>query len=259
MKNRFEGKVAIVTGGASGIGKATVKILVEEGAKVTVADMNQEALDAVKKEYADAVLTLKVDVSKEEEVKNMVSETVKAFGKLDILHNNAGIGGFNLIPDTTLEEWRKVFAIDVDGVFLGCKYAIPEFIKGGGGVIVNTASISGLGADYAMASYNAAKAAVINLTKIVANDHGSDNIRCNAVCPGPIETPLLKDALTDDVLQQYHDAIPSGRIGQPEEIATVVAFLASDDASFVNGTTIVADGGLMAKTGQPPIAKAFLK
>lgn len=259
MKNRFEGKVAIVTGGASGIGKATVKILVEEGAKVTVADMNQDALDAVKAEYADAVLALKVDVSKEEDVKNMVAETVKSFGKLDILHNNAGIGGFNLIPDTTLEDWRKVFAIDVDGVFIGCKYAIPEFIKGGGGVIVNTASISGLGADYAMASYNAAKAAVINLTRIVANDHGADNIRCNAVCPGPIETPLLKDALTDDVLKQYHDAIPSGRIGQPEEIATVVAFLASDDASFVNGTTVVADGGLMAKTGQPPIAKAFLK
>jgi len=259
MRNRFEGKVAIVTGGASGIGKSTVKILVEEGAKVTVADMNQDALDAVKAEYTDAVLTLKVDVSKEEDVKNMVAETVKSFGKLDILHNNAGIGGFNLIADTTLEDWRKVFAIDVDGVFLGCKYAIPEFIKGGGGVIVNTASISGLGADYAMASYNAAKAAVINLTRIVANDHGADNIRCNAVCPGPIETPLLKDALTDDVLQQYHDAIPSGRIGQPEEIATVVAFLASDDASFVNGTTVVADGGLMAKTGQPPIAKAFLK
>ncbi|MDV6170405.1 SDR family oxidoreductase [Flavobacterium sp. DG1-102-2] len=259
MKNRFEGKVAIVTGGASGIGKATVKILVEEGAKVTVADMDDKGLAAIKSEYGDAVHAIKVDVSKEEDVKNMVIETVEVFGKLDILHNNAGIGGFNLIPDTTLEDWRKVFAIDVDGVFLGCKYAIPEFIKGGGGVIVNTASISGLGADYAMASYNAAKAAVINLTRIVANDHGGDNIRCNAVCPGPIETPLLKGALTDDVLQQYNDVIPSGRIGQPEEIATVVAFLASDDASFVNGTTIVADGGLMAKTGQPPIAKAFLK
>jgi meso-butanediol dehydrogenase/(S,S)-butanediol dehydrogenase/diacetyl reductase len=259
MKNRFEGKVAIVTGGASGIGKATVKILVEEGAKVTVADMDDKGLEAMKAAYADAVHIIKVDVSKEEDVKKMVAETVATFGRLDILHNNAGIGGFSLIPDTTLEDWRKVFSIDVDGVFLGCKYAIPELKKVGGGVIVNTASISGLGADYAMASYNAAKAAVINLTRIVANDHGADNIRCNAVCPGPIETPLLKGALTDEVLQQYHDAIPAGRIGQPEEIATVVAFLASDEASFVNGTTIVADGGLMAKTGQPPIAKAFLK
>ena len=258
MKNRFEGKVAIVTGGASGIGKASVKIFVEEGAKVTVADMNDEALNAVKQEYGDAVLTLKVDVSNEEDVKNMVAKTVEAFGKLDILHNNAGIGGFGLIPDTSLEDWRKVFAIDVDGVFLGCKYAIPQFKKQGGGIIVNTASISGLGADYAMASYNSAKAAVINLTKIVANDHGADNIRCNAVCPGPIETPLLKGALTDDVLKQYHDAIPAGRIGKPEEIATVVAFLASDDASYVNGTIIIADGGLQAVTGQPPIAKAFL-
>ncbi|PZR19731.1 MAG: 3-oxoacyl-ACP reductase [Flavobacterium psychrophilum] len=258
MKNRFEGKVAIVTGGASGIGKATVKILVEEGAKVTVADMNQDALDAVKKEYGDNVLTLKVDVSNEEDVKNMVSETVKTFGKLDILHNNAGIGGYSLIPNMDLAEWRKVFSIDLDGVMLGSKYAIPELKKTKGN-IVNTASISGLGADYGMGSYNAAKAAVINLTRIVANDHGEDGIRCNAVCPGPIATPLAKDVFTDDVIKAYAEAIPAGRIGQPEEIATVVAFLASDDASFVNGTTVVADGGLMAKTGQPPIAKAYLK
>lgn len=258
MKNRFEGKVAIVTGGASGIGKATVKILVEEGAKVTVADMNQDALDAVKKEYGNNVLTLKVDVSNEENVKNMVAETVKTFGKLDILHNNAGIGGYSLIPNMDLAEWRKVFSIDLDGVMLGSKYAIPELKKTKGN-IVNTASISGLGADYGMGSYNAAKAAVINLTRIIANDHGEDGIRCNAVCPGPIATPLAKDVFTDDVIKAYSEAIPAGRIGQPEEIATVVAFLASDDASFVNGTTVVADGGLMAKTGQPPIAKAYLK
>lgn len=258
MKNRFEGKVAIVTGGASGIGKATVKILVEEGAKVTVADMDDKGLEAIKAEYADAVLTLKVDVSKEEDVKNMVAETVKAFGKLDILHNNAGIGGYSLTPTTDLAEWRKVFSIDLDGVMLGCKYAIPELKKTKGN-IVNTASISGLGADYGMGSYNAAKAAVINLTRVIANDHGEDGIRSNAVCPGPIATPLAKEVFTEDVIKAYAEAIPAGRIGQPEEIATVVAFLASDDASFVNGTTIVADGGLMAKTGQPPIAKAFLK
>ncbi|KOS06345.1 hypothetical protein AM493_10105 [Flavobacterium akiainvivens] len=258
MKNRFEGKVAIVTGGASGIGKATVKIFIEEGAKVTVADMDEAGLKAMKDQYGDAVLTIKVDVSSEEDVKKMVEDTVTAFGRLDILHNNAGIGGFALIPDMKLEDWRKVFAIDADGVFLGCKYAIPVMKKQGGGSIVNTASISGLGADYAMASYNAAKAAVINLTRIVANDHGPDKIRCNAVCPGPIETPLLKAALTDDILQAYHDAIPAGRVGKPEEIATVVAFLASDESSYVNGTTIVADGGLMAKTGQPPIAKKLM-
>lgn len=258
MKKRFEGKVAIVTGGASGIGKATVKVLLEDGAKVTVADMDQKGLDAMKQEYGDAVHTVKVDVSDEAQVKNMIEETVRTFGRLDILHNNAGIGGYSRIPDMDLAEWRKVLSIDLDGVMLGCKYAIPELKKTKGN-IVNTASISGLGADYGMGSYNAAKAALINLTRIIANDHGEDGIRCNAVCPGPIATPLAKDVFTDDVLKAYHEAIPLGRIGQPEEIATVVAFLASDDASFVNGTTIVADGGLMAKTGQPPIAKAFLK
>lgn len=255
---RFENKVAIVTGGASGIGKATVKILVDEGAKVAVADMNDDNLKAIAAEFGENVITLKTDVSKEEDVKNMVAQTVSAFGRLDILHNNAGIGGFKLVPDMSLEEWHKVFAIDLDGVFLGCKYAIPEMKKVGGGVIVNTASISGLAADYAMASYNAAKAAVINLTRVIACDHGEDKIRCNAVCPGPIETPLLKDALNKEVLQAYHDAIPAGRVGTPEEIANVVAFLASDESAYVNGTTIVADGGLMAKTGQPPIAKAYL-
>lgn len=258
MKNRFENKVAIVTGGASGIGKETVKVLVEEGAKVTIADMDEKALEEMSKLYAEKVLTLKVDVSKHEEVAEMVKKTVEKFGKLDILHNNAGIGGFGLIPDLKIEDWRKVMSIDLDGVFFGCKYAIPEMKKNGGGVIVNTASISGLGADYAMASYNAAKAAVINLTRIIANDHGVDNIRANAVCPGPIATPLLNDALDEKNLKEYQESIPLQRIGQPEEIAKVVAFLASEESSYVNGTTIVADGGLMAKTGQPPIAKAFL-
>lgn len=260
MKNRFEGKVAIITGGASGIGLATVDLFVKEGAKVTVADMNKEALDKVKDKYGDSVLTLIVDVSKPEDVQAMVQKTVAQFGKLDILHNNAGIGGFGLIPDIDFDEWKKVFAIDLDGVFLGCKYAIPEFKKNGGGVIVNTASISGLGADYAMASYNAAKAAVINLTRIVANDHGADNIRANAVCPGPIATPLLNEALKDkSITDAYNEAIPVGRVGTPEDIANVVAFLASDESAFVNGTIIVADGGLGAKTGQPPIAKTFLE
>lgn len=259
MKKRFEGKVAIVTGGASGIGKATVKLFVEEGAKVTIADLNEEDLSAEKKHYGDSVITVKTDVSNEADVKKMVEETVNAFGRLDILHNNAGIGGFSLVPDMDLEEWHKVMKVDLDGVFLGCKYAIPAMKKSGGGSIVNTASISGMAADYAMASYNAAKAAVINLTRVIANDHGADNIRSNAVCPGPIETPLLKEALSDEIMSAYKKAIPAGRIGKPEDIANVVAFLASDDSSFVNGTTIVADGGLLAKTGQPPIAKEFME
>lgn len=258
MKNRFENKVAIVTGGASGIGKATVKLLVAEGAKVAIADMDEKHLADAKQTFGDAVITLKTDVSSEADVKDMVAQTVKAFGRLDILHNNAGIGGFGLIPDTSLEEWRKLINIDLDGVFLGCKYAIPEMKKQGGGVIVNTASISGLGADYAMGSYNAAKAAVINLTRIIANDHGADSIRCNAVCPGPIQTPLLEGALSDSILKSYKEAIPAGRLGTPEDIANVVAFLASDDSAYVNGTTIVADGGLSAKTGQPPIAKELM-
>lgn len=220
--------------------------------------MNDDTLKAAKEEFGENVITLKVDVSKPEEVEKMVADTVKAFGKLDILHNNAGIGGFGLLADIAFDDWKKVLSVDLDGVFLGCKYAIPEMKKNGGGVIVNTASISGLGADYAMGSYNAAKAAVINLTRIVANDYGDANIRCNAVCPGPIATPLAKDAFSGKILEEYQQRIPLGRVGQPEEIASVVAFLASDDSSYVNGTTIVADGGLMGKTHQPDIAKSLM-
>lgn len=257
---RLENKVAIVTGGASGIGEATVRLFLEEGCKVTVADVNQEALDAMSNEYGESVLTLTVDVSKPKEVESMIQKTVAHFGKLDILHNNAGIGGFGLVPDITVEEWKKVFSIDVEGVFYGCKYAIPEMIKNGGGIIVNTASISGLGAEYAMATYNATKGAVINFTRTLANDHGGDNIRANAVCPGPIATPLLNAAIEDkNILKAYQEIIPSGRIGKPEEIAKVVLFLASDESSYVNGTTIVADGGIMARTGQPDIAKKFME
>ena len=257
---KLENKVAIITGGASGIGEATVKLFIEEGCKVTVADIDQDALDSIAEEHGDKVFVLKVDVSDPKEVEGMVQKTVAHFGKLDILHNNAGIGGFGLVPDITSEEWHKVFSIDVDGVFYGCKYAIPEMKKNGGGAIINTASISGMGADYAMPSYNASKGAVINLTRTLANDHGEDNIRVNAVCPGPVATPLLNIAVEDeDILKAYQKVIPSGRIGKPEEIAKVLLFLASDDSSYVNGTTIVADGGLMARTGQPDIARKFME
>jgi meso-butanediol dehydrogenase/(S,S)-butanediol dehydrogenase/diacetyl reductase len=259
MKNRFENKVAIVTGGASGIGKETVKILVEEGAMVTVADMNEKGLDEMKAIYGDKILTLKVDVSNHEDVESMVKKTVSQFGKLDILHNNAGVGGVGLLPQMDVNYWKKVMAVDLDSVFYGCKYAIPEMKKNGGGVIVNTASVSGLGSDYGLASYNAAKGAVINLTRAVALDHGVDNIRCNAVCPGTIATPLINAALSETILDFYKERVPLGRIGQADEIAKVIAFLASDESSYVNGTTIVADGGLMSRTGQPDFARPLIE
>lgn len=254
---RFEGKIAVVTGGASGIGLATVQRLHREGATIVIADVNGAAGAAVVAELGpQRCLYQHTDVASWDEIQTLMARTVEAFGGLDILFNNAGVGAFGATPDLSVEDWRRVIDIDLNAVFYGCKAAIPLMRERGGGVIVNTASASGLAADYSFTAYNAAKAGVINYTRAVAIDHAREGIRANCVCPGPVYTPII--AAVDDmpgVRAVWDDCVPMGRFARPEEIAAVVAFLASDDASYLTGAAIPVDGGLTAHTGQPNLPR----
>lgn len=247
--NRFTDKVALITGGGSGIGAATARIMAREGAHVVVVDLSETAARGVADEIGGTAMV--VDVSQRAEVERAVSDTVKAHGRIDILVNNAGIGCFGKTPDLDPETWDRVLAIDLNAVFYACRAAIPH-MPAPGGAIVNTASISGMGGDYSFSAYNAAKGAVINYTRSLAVDHAREGIRVNALCPGLIATPLTSGATDIPGLEAYwHDTIPMGRAGRPEEMAEVIAFLASDAASYVTGSIVVADGGQTAWTGQP--------
>ena len=253
---RFAGKVAVITGGASGIGLATARRLHGEGAAVVIADLSDEAGAAAAAELGDRAVYQHADVADYDQVEALMGRAVQAFGGLDIVFNNAGIGSFAAAPDLALEEWRRVIDIDLSGVFYGCKAAIPHLRARGGGAIVNTASISGMGGDFSFAAYNAAKGGVINLTRAVAIDHAREGIRVNAVCPGPVDTPIIAGLdQFQGVRQVWNEAVPMGRFAQPEEIAAVVAFLASDDASYLTGAIVPVDGGVTAHTGQPNLPR----
>jgi len=256
---KLGGKVAVITGGASGIGAAAARLFVAEGARVVIGDLNAgagralaDALNAAARETV--AVFLETDVARLQDVEALVAAAERDFGRLDILFNNAGIGSFGDTVTLDVAQWKQVIDVDLNGVFHGCKAAIPAMRRAGGGAIVNTASISGIGADYGFAAYNAAKAAVINYTRTVALDHAAENIRCNAVCPGWIDTPLTEATSgIEPLARAWREAIPMRRAGNPEEIARVALFLASDEASYVTGTTVVADGGLTASNGQPNI------
>ncbi|MDK8643381.1 SDR family NAD(P)-dependent oxidoreductase [Niallia taxi] len=243
----LQDKVAIVTGGASGIGLATVKAFLDKGAKVVLADYNAEAGAAVEKELKETyenVLFVKANVAEESEVENLVAEAVKHFGKLDIIFNNAGVGVQKPTHELTAEEYKRVIAINQDGVFYGAKYAIREMLKTGGGSIISTSSILGSVGEPTSIPYAASKGAVNQITKSLALEYADRNIRVNAVAPGFIESGMVsKEALGDfyDGLVAKH---PIGRLGNPEEIAHAVVFLAEND--FVTGTTIFVDGGYTA-------------
>lgn len=240
-------KVAIVTGAASGIGRATATAFAQKGAKVVIADYNEEggkaAAEELKAKGAD-VLFIKVDVSKEESVKNLVEETVKHFGKLDIMYNNAGVGTQGFTHELTYEEYRKVISVNQDGVFFGSKYAIREMLKTGG-VIVNTASILGSVGEPTAFAYNASKGAVNMMTKSLALQYAKDGIRVNAVAPGYVETGMVNKENLGAFYEGLVKLHPIGRLGKPEEIAHAVVFLVEND--FVTGTTILVDGGYTAQ------------
>lgn len=241
-------KVAIVTGGASGIGLATVKAFLDKGAKVVIADYNEQAGKAVEQDLSKGSsnpIFIYVNAAEEKSVENLVSETVKRFGRVDIMVNNAGIGVLAKTHELTFEEYNKVISINQNGVFFGAKYAIREMLKTGGGSIVNTASILGHVGEAGAFAYNASKGAVNILTKSLALEYADQNIRVNAVCPGYVESGMVnKEALGDfyDGLVARH---PIGRLGQPEEIAHGIVFLCENE--FVTGCSLLIDGGYTAQ------------
>jgi len=221
-----------------------------------LGDIDAQGGDALANELGENAAFRATDVRDRAQVEALTAEAVDRFGRLDVLFNNAGSGALGQTPDIDPEQWLDLFDLDVHSVFYGCRAAIPQMRKTGGGVIVNTASISGLAADPGLATYNAAKGAVVNYTRSLAVDHARDGIRVNAVCPGPVETPLLLPALgLPGVREEYAKLIPMGRIAEPDEIAGAVLFLASDDASFMTGAMLVIDGGVTAATGQPSFTR----
>jgi len=243
----LENKVAIITGGASGIGKACAELFVKEGAKVCIADLNEELGNNAAAELGENAMFLKADSSSAEDNKMIVQKTVEKFGALHIAVNNAGIGGeANKIADLSLEGWKKVIDINLNGVFYGMHYQIPE-IKKNGGSIVNMASILGSVGFANSSAYVAAKHGVVGLTKTAAWEYGTDNVRINAVGPGFIKTPLVDNALDADTLKFLESQHAFQRLGDPNEVAELVLWLASDKSSFATGTYYPIDGGYLAK------------
>ncbi len=244
---RFDGKVAIVTGGSNGIGAAVAARLVADGARVMIADISPPA------QTGDSIDFIKTDAASAQAVADLVDATHRKWGRLDILVNNAGIGALAETPDMAEELWDAVFAINTKAIYLFCKYAIP-LLRQNGGAIINIASISGLAGDYGMGAYNATKGAVINYTRSLALDCARDGIRVNALCPGLIETAMTELTVARPADRDaWLTPIPLGRMGRPEEMANVVAFLASDEASYMTGSIVTADGGITAHTGQPNV------
>lgn len=244
-------KVAIVTGGASGIGKAITELFVRAGGKVVIADVKEEAGRAASKEYGDAAYFFRLDITDEDGWQDAIATTLATFGRLDILVNNAGIfgGGGSQDPEAvTLAEWRTVNSVNVEGVVLGCKYAIPAMRQSGGGSIINLSSIAGVQGTPNHTAYGASKAAVHQYTKSVALYCGKkgDKIRCNAIHPGYIDTPILDAAFSQEEKAARRTRIPVQEFGAPEDVARAVLFLASDAANYVTGTSLFVDGGVNA-------------
>ena len=243
---RLDGRVALITGAGSGIGRATAILLANEGARVTVADRvpagGRKTVRMINEAGGEAIF-IKANVSKSAEVQRMIETTLGTYGRLDILCNNAGIlGTYAPAVHTTEKDWDSIIDTNLKGVFLGSKYAIPVMVKQGGGVIINTGSTSGILGVAGMPAYSASKAGVVQLTKVIALECAHLNIRVNCICPGGIRTPMVKYIPEET----FRKGQPVGRTGRPEEVAQAVLYLASDDASFATGAVLVIDGGVTA-------------
>jgi len=249
--NRLANKVAIVTGSGSGIGKATALLFSREGAKVVIAEYNEESglasLRVMKDNGGEALFT-RTDVSQPEDVKAMVNAAVERYGRLDTIVNCAGIA-LNEVSTTECNEeiFTRIINTNLKGVWLGMKYAIPEMIRGGSGTIVNFASIAALEGYNGLPAYSASKGGVISISRVAAIEFASKNIRVNCVAPGHISTPMFLNAWDEDGLQRFINMSPLRRLGEPEEVANVVLLLASDESSHITGQTIIVDGGITAR------------
>ena len=250
----LDGKVAVITGGASGIGEASVRLFVEEGARVVIADMQRERGESLAAELGDATRFVQVEVRQEDQVKGAIDTATNEWGRLDCIFNNAGFGGvLGPIEDIPVEEFDMSFDVLVKGVFLGMKHAIPVMRKQGAGSIINTGSIAAITAGRGPMVYAACKAAVVHLSKVTAMSVADDSIRVNAICPGYIATPLSTntvgrpDSLIEGRIEGMEHQQPIPRVGRPDDIAKMALYLASDRSSFITGQALVVDGG--ATTG----------
>jgi NAD(P)-dependent dehydrogenase (short-subunit alcohol dehydrogenase family) len=247
---RLDGKICVITGAGGGMGREAALLFSEEGAQVCVADVNFEAAQAVASEARDA-FPQQVDVADEASVKAMMDATVERYGGIDVLYNNAGISPNDdaSVLDTSVDAWDRVQAVNTKGVFLCCKHGIPHLQQRGGGSVINVASfVAILGAATSQISYTASKGAVLSMTRELAVQFARENIRVNALCPGPVETPLLLSIFGDDpaALERRRTHWPMGRLAKPREIVNGALFLASDESSYVTGSTFLVDGGLTA-------------
>lgn len=249
---RLADKVTIITGAGGGMGRVASRMFAAQGAKVIVAEYDEaagmETVDLVRAEGGEATF-VKVDVANEADARAMVGHAIAAYGRLDVLYNNAGVmpEADHSVVDTDVETWDKVMAVNVRGVFLGCKYAVPAMEAAGGGSIINIASfVALLGCSVPQDAYTASKGAVLSLTRSLAVQFGPRGIRTNAICPGPVETPLLMDWLVkDEEAKRIRLARnPTGRFGKPEEIVHMAVYLASDESRWTNGASLVVDGGI---------------
>jgi 3-oxoacyl-[acyl-carrier protein] reductase len=258
---RLEGKVAIITGAASGMGKATAIKYCQEGAKVVIADISDEGQKTAEEinSYGGDAYFVKTDVSNYESIQNLVKETVERYGKIDILYNNAALPQKTKpFYETSQDEFERIFDVNVTGPFLLCKEVYPEFKKVGGGVYLATASLGGVFPRAGSIAYSPTKAAIINMYKVLASELAKDNIRANVILPGPTETPMLKkfmepgrDQLSDkELAQNVSGSMPLGRLVQPGDIADAAVFLASDEASMITGETLLVDGGRSVARGK---------